>query len=51
MRIYLAGNAGTHSREKIWRKLIRNRLVSFWDVSKDKTFAEFILKLWSNEKK
>lgn len=35
MKIYFAGTPGIIERERRWLKLLRRRLLSFWDISQD----------------
>lgn len=32
MQIYFAGTPGLIDREKAWRKILKRRLLSFWDI-------------------
>jgi len=40
MRIYFAGTPGAIEREKAWRKILKRRLHSFWDIA-NRQFAVF----------
>ena len=35
MKIYLAGTPGIKSREREWLRIIKRRLLSFWDIQQD----------------
>ena len=35
MRIYLAGTPGTREREQKWQKILKRRLLSYWDIQMD----------------
>lgn len=45
MRIFFAGAAGTEKREIRWQKMISNRLLSFWNVSRKEFSTDFAFDL------
>jgi len=53
MKIYMAGTPGTSSREKSWLTLIKNRLLSYWDIQEEQFGVPFAFKLikWKNKRK
>lgn len=45
MKIYLAGTPGTECREKQWQKILRNRLLSYWDIQENQFSVPFAFHL------
>lgn len=50
MRIYLAGTPGTKERESYWKKRIRKRLLSFWDIRQEQFGVKQAFMLWIKNK-
>lgn len=40
MKIYFAGTPGIKERERVWMRLIKRRLLSFWDISKEQFWVK-----------
>jgi hypothetical protein len=49
MKIYLAGTPGIEERERNWQKIIRGRLLSYWDIQQNQFGVPFAFKLIKNE--
>ena len=45
MRIYLAGTPSIESREREWQKLLKNRLLSYWDIQQNQFRVPFAFNL------
>ena len=45
MRIYLAGTPGMESREREWQKILKRRLLSYWDIQQKQFSVSFAFKL------
>ncbi|MDD2260683.1 MAG: hypothetical protein PHC31_01030 [Clostridia bacterium] len=45
MKIYLAGTSGTESRAIVWQVLIKQRLLSYWDISQKQFAVDFAFNL------
>jgi hypothetical protein len=41
MKLYLAGSSGNYERERTWRGMSRRRLVSYFEIKKDKKISTF----------
>ena len=35
MKVYLAGTPGMESREREWQAILKQRLLSYWDISQN----------------
>ena len=51
MKVYLAGTPGQTEREILWRKLLKHRLLSYWDILNDQFAVYDAFKLAYNVKK
>ena len=51
MKIYLAGTPGTEIREREWLKIIKLRLLSYWDIQQDQFNVPYSFKLIMRNKK
>ena len=49
MKIYLAGTPGTEIREREWQKILKCRLLSYWDIQQDQFSVPFAFKLIRNK--
>ena len=45
MRVYLAGTPGMEIRERNWQKILKRRLLSYWDIQQDQFSVPFAFKL------
>ena len=45
MKIYLAGTPGTEEREREWDKILKRRLLSYWDIQQDQFSVPYAFKL------
>jgi len=50
MKIYLAGTPGIENREKSWQRIIKRRLLSYWDIWKDQFSVPFAFGLIKKRK-
>jgi hypothetical protein len=50
MKVYLAGTPGTEIREREWQKIIKKRLLSFWDISQNQFSIPFAFNLIKSKK-
>jgi len=51
MKIYLAGTPGIKSREREWLKIIRRRLLSYWDIQQNQFNIPYSFKLITRNKR
>jgi hypothetical protein len=45
MKIYLAGTPGIESREREWQKILKRRLLSYWDIQRNQFAIPFAFNL------
>jgi len=50
MKIYLAGTPGMESREREWQKILKRRLLSFWDITQNQFSVLFAFNLIKKNK-
>ena len=50
MKIYLAGTPGTRERERGWDKILKRRLLSYWDIQQNQFNVPYAFKLITNNK-
>jgi hypothetical protein len=45
MKIYFAGTPGIESREREWQRILKRRLLSYWDIQQGQFSVPFAFKL------
>lgn len=45
MKIYFAGTPGIESREREWQRMLKSRLLSYWDIQQNQFSIPFAFNL------